>query len=133
MFLLVVAWRVRRDEAALFSICIALCLVVTPIVWLNYFSLVLLAVAVFRPRSEWVWLLPVLFWLVPHAQAVGQLRWLLLWYAVLGGSIVIAWYYRDQRGQRSVINWRSVRTRLATTPAAPSRRTSSALQSRRST
>ncbi len=40
-------------------------IVATPILWLHYLALLLVAVALLRPRLGWVWWLPVGLWLCP--------------------------------------------------------------------
>jgi hypothetical protein len=49
----------RRDERAAFVLAIATSLALTPIVWLHYFALLVVVVAVSRPRLGIVWFVPL--------------------------------------------------------------------------
>jgi hypothetical protein len=50
----------RRDERRGFALAIAATLLLAPIVWLHYFALLLVPLAIQRPRFDLVWLAPVL-------------------------------------------------------------------------
>jgi alpha-1,2-mannosyltransferase len=77
------AWRVGRlDERHAFLLCIAAGLIASPIVWVNYFSLVMIAVAIHRPSFSWIWVAPIALGL-PSIQSDGNLPSILLWNAVL--------------------------------------------------
>jgi alpha-1,2-mannosyltransferase len=60
----VVAAR-RRADLASFTLALAASLALSPIVWLHYFVLLVVPLAVARPRFSAVWLLPLLLWLTP--------------------------------------------------------------------
>jgi hypothetical protein len=60
--LLIVAWRTSRPEHA-FIAAVAATLAFTPIVWAHYFLLLLVALAVARPKFGVFWLLPLVFWI----------------------------------------------------------------------
>jgi Glycosyltransferase family 87 len=51
-----------RRSFALIVVAILLC---TPVIWLHYFALLLVAVAVLRPRLSAVWFFPLLLWPCP--------------------------------------------------------------------
>jgi alpha-1,2-mannosyltransferase len=55
----------RGDDPRSFVAAIAAGLAFSPIVWLHYFVLLLVPLAIFRPRFSAVWLLPLLLWLTP--------------------------------------------------------------------
>jgi hypothetical protein len=55
--LLVGTWRFRS-----FSLAVATALVLSPIVWLDYFALAALPLAIARPRLSAAWFLPVATW-----------------------------------------------------------------------
>ena len=63
------AWATRRSrpEPATFALAVVACLVFSPIVWLNYFAVLYLAIAALRPAFGWVWFLPAAFWFFPNA------------------------------------------------------------------
>lgn len=54
----------RGADRAAFVIAIAASLALSPVVWLHYFELLAVAVAVARPRLGIVWFVPLLMWLV---------------------------------------------------------------------
>jgi hypothetical protein len=53
------------DERTTFSIALVASLALTPIVWLHYFALLVVPLALTRPRLSWAWALMWVFWLVP--------------------------------------------------------------------
>ncbi|MCW3049909.1 MAG: hypothetical protein JWO74_4193 [Solirubrobacterales bacterium] len=66
---LLAAWCVRlgragRERCAM-AACVALCLAASPIVWLPYFALLIVPLAIVRPRLSAVWWLPLPMWACP--------------------------------------------------------------------
>lgn len=61
----VVARRPSGDRRA-FVVAIAAALLLSPIVWLHYFALLVVPVALARRRLSLLWLLPLVFWLWPR-------------------------------------------------------------------
>jgi hypothetical protein len=55
--LLAATWRYRS-----FTLAIASALAISPIVWLDYFALTAVPLAIARPRLGWVWFLPLATW-----------------------------------------------------------------------
>jgi len=55
----------RGDERSAFVVAIAASLALTPIVWLHYFALLLVVVAVARPRLGLLWFVPLLMVVTP--------------------------------------------------------------------
>ena len=86
------AWR-RRS----FSLFVATALLLSPIVWLDYFAVTAIPLAVVRPTISWVWLLPILTFGLPGAGAeIGVTTHTL---RVLGVFAVVVWY--TERRERS--------------------------------
>lgn len=56
-FLLAATWRYRS-----FTLALAAALILSPIVWLDYFALAAVPLAIARPRLSWVWFLPLATW-----------------------------------------------------------------------
>jgi hypothetical protein len=56
-------WRGRERTA--FTLCIAVVLLATPIIWLHYFALLIVPLALARPRLSAVWALPLLLFVCP--------------------------------------------------------------------
>jgi alpha-1,2-mannosyltransferase len=55
----------RGDHEVALAIAIAVCLVATPLLWLHYFALLLVPLAITRPRLRPIWLLPLVTWFYP--------------------------------------------------------------------
>jgi len=68
--LLVVMWR-RRS----FALAIAASLALAPIVWLDYYALAAVPLAVARPRLSAVWLLPLATWGLPSSGIATSSVW----------------------------------------------------------
>jgi Glycosyltransferase family 87 len=66
--LLVACIRLARtgDEMRSFTCAVAATLALSPIVWLHYLVLLLVPLAIARPRFSIVWLLPILLWSSPR-------------------------------------------------------------------
>jgi alpha-1,2-mannosyltransferase len=56
----------RRDEERSFTCAVAATLALSPIVWLHYLVLLLVPLAILRPRFSLIWLLPVVLWVSPR-------------------------------------------------------------------
>ena len=88
--------RSRNDDRASFALAIAAALVLSPIVWLHYFALAIVALAVLRPRFSPVWLLPIALWNCP-ARPTGP-TWL-AGYALLVVGVMFGLALRRGRPQ----------------------------------
>jgi alpha-1,2-mannosyltransferase len=55
----------RGDDVRSFTCAVAATLALSPIVWLHYLALLLVPLAIARPRFSPLWLLPVLLWVSP--------------------------------------------------------------------
>lgn len=89
--LLASVWRFRS-----FTLAVATALVVSPIVWLDYFALAALPLAIARPRLSAIWFLPLATWGLAGAgigigNAPDTLRLLVVFFAVLAVA------FRDER------------------------------------
>lgn len=71
--LLALCWREGRrgaDERSL-ALALAAALAFSPIVWLHYFVLLLVPIALARRAFAPVWIVPALFWLTPYEENFG--------------------------------------------------------------
>ena len=73
----------------------------TPVLWLHYFALLLIPIALYRPRLSGLWFVPLALWLTPASHANGSAWKIALALAVL--AVVVArtvaerqtqWLYR---------------------------------------
>ena len=55
----------RGDCQTSLVLCIALSLLATPVLWTHYFALMIVPVALARPRLSGLWFLPLLMWVCP--------------------------------------------------------------------
>jgi hypothetical protein len=64
--LALVAWHGRRTgaDAWAFALAVGAALALSPIVWLHYFVLLLVPLAIVSPRLGPLWLLPLAFWVI---------------------------------------------------------------------
>lgn len=60
-----VAFARRGEDFRSFTFALAASLAFTPIVWLHYLVLLLVPLAIARPRFSAIWLLPLMLWLTP--------------------------------------------------------------------
>ena len=82
---LALAWR-RRS----FALFVAASLLLSPIVWLDYFAVTAIPLAVVRPTFSWVWLLPILTFGMPSSGVgVGEPKRTI---GVLAVFAVVVWY-----------------------------------------
>ena len=64
----------RGDDAAALILAVAASLLAAPVIWLHYFALLLVPLALGRPRVSWLWVFPVLLFACPvHEPATWQL------------------------------------------------------------
>jgi glycosyl transferase family 87 len=91
--LALLAYRVRRSDegdAAAFAIALAACLVVSPIVWLHYYVLLIVPVAILSPRLSWAWALPLATWTFAEPVQPAATWKIVLAQLAIAGVIVLA-------------------------------------------
>jgi hypothetical protein len=69
----------RRQEHEAMVLAILLMLVASPLVWTHYFALLLVPLALTRPRLTAVWAAPILMWVCPPKTAVAGWQEALVW------------------------------------------------------
>jgi hypothetical protein len=80
------------DDLRSFTCAVAATLALSPIVWLHYLVLLLVPLAISRPRFSIVWLLPILLWSSPRpGYAEGFQTFLPALVAVILVAVVLAW------------------------------------------
>jgi hypothetical protein len=50
---------------------------ISPIVWVHYYVLLYVPIAIAKRSLSWLWLLPLAFWALPHAASNGSARQIL--------------------------------------------------------
>ena len=81
----------RRDggDRAAFSLAIVAAIALTPIVWLHYFALLVVPLALARPKLSWAWGLMWVFWLIPAQENGGDIWRILLATGVVGAVVTL--------------------------------------------
>lgn len=96
--LLVARGRTRDVDRRIFLACLAAAIALSPIVWMHYFVLLAIPIALARPRLSPLWVMPLAFWLLPHAisegawtsQSSGELWRILLGVGVAAAAFAVA-------------------------------------------
>jgi hypothetical protein len=73
----------RGDDRRSLTLALAASLALSPIVWLHYFVLLLVPIALARRSFGLIWLVPVLFWLTPYEDHAAP------WRVVAGIAIAV--------------------------------------------
>jgi hypothetical protein len=74
----------RRGDEVTFAAAVVVALIATPILWNHYLVLLLVAIALARPRLAPLWLLPLVLWITPHPESVG-----VVWRIVLVLAVIV--------------------------------------------
>jgi hypothetical protein len=71
-----IAWRGRTSDADpwTFTLAVGAALALSPIVWLHYFTLLLVPIAIVSPGLGPLWLLPLAFWVI-GGQSIDPVIW----------------------------------------------------------
>ena len=81
----VAAGRSADGDRRAFAVAVLGTLVATPVVWMHYYALLFVPIALYRPRLSAVWAVPVVLWLVPSTYSEG-----VTWRILLGlGSVAV--------------------------------------------
>jgi hypothetical protein len=89
--LLVAMWRARS-----FALAIAAALVLSPIVWLDFYALAAIPLAIVRPRLAAVWFVPLVTWGLPSSGIGAGTSWGIT-RALIAFAIVFAVVVRAER------------------------------------
>jgi hypothetical protein len=68
----IVLARRADGERRAFAAALGAALVLTPIVWLHYFALLAVPIALARPRLSPLWLVPLVLWVTPFPESGGD-------------------------------------------------------------
>jgi glycosyl transferase family 87 len=87
--IVLLARRPDGDRRA-FAAAVGAALVASPIVWLHYFVLLYVVVALYRKRATAAWFLPLAFWLVGHQDSAGSTARIFAAYAIAAATVALA-------------------------------------------
>lgn len=88
---------VRRNEVQALTLTVALTLVASPLVWGHYLTLLLVPLALLRPRLNWLWIVPVLMWVCPPDVRVHLWQAAFFW---LAAGLMLTVLVADADGPR---------------------------------
>jgi alpha-1,2-mannosyltransferase len=66
------ASRAADGDRRAFAVAVVGSLVATPVLWMHYFVLLLVPIALYRPRLSAVWFAPLILWLTPTTHSHGD-------------------------------------------------------------
>ena len=80
----------RGNARAALALSVAECLLATPVLWTHYFALLIVPLALYRPRLDLVWLTMLLFYAAPgDSPKVWQMAFALILAAVITAWLVL--------------------------------------------
>jgi alpha-1,2-mannosyltransferase len=97
-----IAARGPDGDRRSFTIAIAGSLAATPVVWLHYYALLLIPIALYRPRLSGLWFVPLALWLTPASHANGSPWKVSLALAVL---VVVVVRTLAERPTQPILDW----------------------------
>jgi Glycosyltransferase family 87 len=100
-----------RERVAM-VLAVALMLVASPLVWIHYFVLLLVPLAISRPRFDFAWTVPIAMWLLPSATSVSA------WQLALAWALVV-WCFAAALRAQPAARRRSVARPRAQPPPSP--------------
>ena len=89
-----VAARGQDGDRRAFALAVAASLVLSPIVWVHYFVLLFVIIALYRRTLSAAWLLPAAYWLLPGQDSHGSTKVILVAYAMTAAVAVAVWFRR---------------------------------------
>jgi alpha-1,2-mannosyltransferase len=98
----------RRGEVA-FGVAIFVSLLASPLVWLHYYTLLLVPVALFSARLSLLWLVPLLLWATPYPESGGSAWRIALPIALTAAAVGFGQLRAEQRASEALIPWRPSR------------------------
>jgi len=100
--LIIAAARGRDGDARAFAIAVAGSVLAAPVLWIHYFVLLFVPLALFRPRLSPLWFAPLAFWVTPFAHSDGVAWRIVVALSVAAGVSGIA-LVRSRRQSRVAV------------------------------
>jgi hypothetical protein len=88
---------VRRSDRGAFTIALATALVLSPIVWMHYYVLLVVPIALVSKRLSLAWFAPFLCWASPSLESFGDLRRLVFGIGTVAATCLIATHGAEVR------------------------------------
>ena len=89
--------RGKDGDRRSFVVALLAGLVLSPIVWLHYLVVLIVPVALYRPRLGAAWLIPLAFWFFPGQENHGSARNIVLMFALTAVTLALAIWQGRQR------------------------------------
>jgi hypothetical protein len=89
--------RTRDGDRRAFVCAIAASLILSPIIWVHYFVLLFVVIALYRRTLSAAWLLPFFYWFLPGQDSHGSTGAILLAYAMTAAVAAGIWIRRRPR------------------------------------
>jgi Glycosyltransferase family 87 len=91
--LVILLARKRKDDRRSFVLALAACILCSPIVWLHYYALFIVALAILRPRYGVLWVVP--FFALGPTRPTGPTWWMLSVMVILAVTLALAMAGQD--------------------------------------
>jgi glycosyl transferase family 87 len=89
----------RGDDGAAFALALATALLLSPIVWMHYYVLLVVPIAVAAPTLSPAWFVPMLCWGSPELESFGSMRRLVFGIGAVAATAVLSARARRPRPQ----------------------------------
>ena len=104
---LLVIFRVARGtdgDRRSFVIALIVGLLAAPIVWLHYLVVLIVPLALYRPRFGIAWLVPLLYWLLPGQESHGSVGNILVAMSLTAAALALAAWRRQEPTPMSALS-----------------------------
>ena len=85
-----------RDERKSLAVAVVVSVLATPILWMHYLILLVVPIALARPRLAMMWALPIVLWVTGKPESNGVLWRITFAIALIAITAVVALRERDQ-------------------------------------
>ena len=96
----------RRNDVQSMTLAVALAIVSSPLLWSHYLALLLVPVALRRPRLDWTWALPVVLWVAPPDAGLRLWQEAVFWVATALILVALLWPQRPRNAGLPSPSWR---------------------------
>jgi hypothetical protein len=91
------AGRGADSDRRAFAVAVVVSLAATPVLWMHYFVLLFVPIALYRKRLSAVWFAPLLLWLTPTTHSHGNVWRIALALGVMAAVAVVTTLGRPRR------------------------------------
>ena len=91
-----VAARGQDGDRRSFVVALVAGLLASPIVWLHYLVLLVVPLALYRPRLSAAWFIPLAYWFLPGQENHGSARNIVVMIALTASTLALAMWRRRE-------------------------------------